>query len=169
MISAEQSTAVERLEPLLQSMIVEHECLLELCKQHQDAIRIADTDQLAKVIEQTNEIMCRIGRLDQQRDAIARSVSPATQAQPTITEMSRHLPEPARGRTKDLADQLRGLAKQVHEEHTVLRAASEVLMIHMSGLMQQVSQRLSHSGTYGRHGVVEAGSQQVVSGIDIRR
>ena len=45
--------------------------------------------------------------------------------------------------------------------------ATVSLLAHMEGLMRHVGRRLSHAGTYGRRGVVEAGGV-VVSCVDLR-
>jgi hypothetical protein len=37
----------------------------------------------------------------------------------------------------------------------------------VEGLMRHVGRKLSHAGTYGRRGVVEAG-QQVISALDMK-
>jgi hypothetical protein len=38
---------------------------------------------------------------------------------------------------------------------------------HMEGVLRQIAGRLSHAGTYGRGGAVDA-SVQVVSALDVR-
>ena len=55
---------------------------------------------------------------------------------------------------------------QLKEEHEAVRVASLALTNHMNGLIEQVSAKLSHSGTYGRRGAVDPGRNQVVSSLD---
>ena len=66
------------------------------------------------------------------------------------------------------AKTLRGPIERVRREQSIVREASSSVLSHMRGLMHQLSNRLSHAGTYGAGGKVSAGPV-VVSGLDIRQ
>jgi hypothetical protein len=55
----------------------------------------------------------------------------------------------------------------VQEEQNLLRVVSRVLLAHMEGLMRQIAQSMSHSGTYARSGVVPS-SPAVVTSLDLK-
>lgn len=154
---------LDRLESLLTDLESEHQHLLDLAGMQRDAITRADPRGLSEVVEQTAETLHRIATIEQtRRKAIARPDG----SFPTVAEITKHA-EPDHAKTlSDRSQSLRKLMHQVQEEHEAVRIASIALSNHMNGLIEQVSSKLSHTGTYGRLGKVDRGRNQVVSSLD---
>lgn len=178
--AAPTAGAFEQLEATLRSLVTEHERLLVLTVEHRGAIAAADARALSVCIARQNEVVQRIAALERQRQGIVGAImrmpaaqGPArlAQAQPTMSTVAAHAPEPVRSRLAAVTTALRELLHKLHTEHLAVRSAAETLSAHMEGLMRQVCQRMSHAGTYGRGGLAGAGGQssvQVVSSVDVR-
>jgi hypothetical protein len=170
---------VQELERLLEQLLVEHEQLLVLAGSHRAAIAGANPNCLADCVQQQNEVVQRVAELEKRRLGIvarlADKMKPLSAGRamegvpdkPTVSWIAKALPEPVRTRLVALAERLRELLARLQKEHAALREASTALAAHMEGLMRQLAKRLSHSGTYGRRGIVEA-PVQVVSALDLR-
>ncbi len=171
---------VAELESLLERLLAEHEQLLGLAAAHREAIKKADPLSLGVCVQKQNEVVQRVGELEKKRLALVirlaermkplGATSKATDGvpdRPTVSWIARNLAEPVRTRLVALADRLRDLLARLQREHAALKEASTILASHMDGLMRQLAKRLSHAGTYGRRGIVEA-KVQVVSALDLR-
>ena len=153
----------DRLDTLLAALIDEHRALLDLARDHRDALAHADAARLETVVARTGEVLARIRGVEAERQRL----TAGPDGRPgTIDELLRAVDEADRRRLSDRAGVLRDLVRTVQREHQTVRAASEALAIHMRGLMQQVASKLSHAGTYGRAGRVEPAGT-VVSGVDV--
>ena len=86
---------------------------------------------------------------------------------PTLRQIALSLPEPQRTRLSGQAERLREMMERVQRESGTVRAATRSLLAHMEGLMRQVARSLSHAGTYGSGGRVQA-AHAVVSSLDVR-
>jgi hypothetical protein len=62
---------------------------------------------------------------------------------------------------------VRELVRRTSDLVRAVAAATRAMMLHVEGLMRQVDRHLSHAGTYGRRGTVEAGGP-VLSALDLR-
>jgi hypothetical protein len=154
------ATTARTISGILAAMLSQHEALLEAVRRHRAALSRADRDAIAEAMRTQAACIERIRAADAER---RRAFGDAA-----VPEIARALPEGARREVMDLGGRLRALIEQVRGEQAVVEAASRSLLGHMEGLFRQVSARLSHAGTYGRLGRVDAG-QQVVSGIDLTR
>jgi hypothetical protein len=170
------------LEGLLKDLLAEHERLLALAGEHRAAIRGADAAALGECVKRQNQAVQRIAELETRRLTLAarmgaapapgvggRGVATAVAGaeRPTVTRLAASLTEPLRGRVMAIASRLREVLERLRKEHAALREAAGVLGAHMDGLMRQITGRLSHAGTYGRRGAVDA-RVQVVSALDVR-
>lgn len=159
----------EQLEALLAELLAAHESLLELTQEHRAALSRADGPAVRACGVRHAALAQEIEKLEMMRRRLILALTPggAGGASPTITNVARSLPEPARGRIIASAAKLKDVLLRVQRELAVLRSATQSLVGHMEGLMQQVSRVLTQAGTYGRSGRIEA-LQPLPAGLDIR-
>lgn len=158
------------LESLLRDLLAEHEQLLTLAGVQRTAITKADAAAMSTCVQQQNAIVQRVAGLERRRLALAaRMMQGETRepARPTVSQLARSLSSPLRERVMAVTGRLREVMERLHKEHLALKEAAGALAGHMEGVMRQITGRLSHAGTYGRRGAVEA-RVQVVSALDLR-
>lgn len=147
--------ALAELESLLTQLIAEHRQLLEQLRGKQQAMRSAKPAEVEARCTQEQAIVYRIGRLETQRqDAVRRitaMIDPAARSTLSITQIADRVEEPLRGRLLVLRQQLRELIETVRRENEVARIATEGLLKHVQGIIQQVAAAMG-AGTYGRRG-----------------
>lgn len=177
MIAAPQLSSAElarELGDLIAALTRLYAGLLSQVESHRDALARADGRAVEAASRAQADILAEIARLEPRRAALvnAAAASPAIRsrlAQGTITlrALAGAALEPDRTRLVRDAEALRGLVQRVQDHTRTMKAATASLIAHMEGLMRQVARRLSHAGTYGGRGLVEA-SPAVVSAIDVR-
>lgn len=156
----------EKLDELLGRLESQHGTLLELAGRQRDAVRTADAGALGAVIQQTAETIGRIQETERERRDLVKQPDGSL---PTVEQLARDMDETHAAKLLDRAQSLRELMRKVHQEHEAVRKATEAIAGHMRGMVEQVSAKLSYTGTYSQRGSVRPGSQQVVSGIDTVR
>jgi hypothetical protein len=155
------------LEPLIASLTEAHERMLELTLEHRRAIARADAPAMARCIEAQTAAARRIAELDAERRALVALLdAPPAPAPLTLTALADRLPEADRPRVLGAARRLRDLLFRLHHETRTLRAATQALVVHMNGLMQQISRALSQTRLYGPHGRIDPGTP-VACGLDL--
>lgn len=157
---------LDKLESLLSDLESEHETLLELAGQQRDAICNADARQLGQIVEQTAATLGRIATIEHSRRQV---IAQPDGSLPTVDQIASNATPHHAQVLAHRSKSLRELMIRLKDEHEAVRQASLALSNHMNGLIEQVSAKLSHSGTYGRTGAVDPGRQQVVSSLDTRR
>lgn len=169
--TAGPTTAVEQLESVLRQLATAHEELLTLAKVHRTALASANLPALSDCMNAQAAVMQRVGELERDRQHIVAAMMAGVKLpggeKPTIMALCKSLAAPWRERLLAAADRLREVLNRLHHEHTALRAAAQELSSHMEGLMRQVCRKLSHAGTYGRGGHIDA-SVTVVTSLDVR-
>jgi hypothetical protein len=175
---AEAAKPADRLGPELETLLADltlaHHQLLSLAAEHRRAISAADADAVRICVHQQTAVAQRIADLEQQRRRLVLPAAPAARAaalrdpatQPKITAIAETLPEPSRSRILAAAATLKDLLRSVQREHAAIRLATQALLGHTEGLIQQVGRRLSGVETYGRAGRI-AGGPPVPCGIDM--
>jgi len=158
---------IDTLDSLLADLESEHERLLELAGLQRQAIIHADSKELGQVVEQTTQTLGRIAGIESTRRKVIRLPDGTIPTVDQITTKLRELHDDQHANTLTTrSTSLRELMHRVKEEHEAVRLASLALSNHMNGLMEQVSAKLSHTGTYGRRGAVDPGRSQVISSLD---
>jgi len=160
------ASAAHPLAPVLDALIAEHEALVGLFERHRAAIGRADGAAIESLSAEESRRFERIAALDAERRGLM-VVGGRARPELRITELAGTQPEPARTALVERARRLREVIERVREAHGVVRTASDSLLSHLRGVMQQIGSRLSHAGTYGRDGAVRA-SAQVMTGLDVR-
>jgi flagellar FlgN protein len=159
--------AAAKLETLLGELIEAHKGMLELTTEHRRAISRADGAGVQMCVEHQGVLAARIAAMDVERKKLVLALTGgAASAPPTITILAERLPEPMRGRIVGLAAALRELLVRLQRETAVVRAATQSLVAHMDGLMQQVARSLSQARLYGPRGRIDPGGP-VACGLDL--
>ena len=157
----------QRLEALIEELTEIHEQLLELTFEHREAVRLAQSEEIAACVRRQRELIERIGFLDSQRRALIEEMLPGVPAREvTLTNLARMLAGPARDRIEAAATRLRELIGAIASENKAVGEATSVLLGHMDGMVRQFATTLSKSGTYGRCGSVRTDTR-IASGIDL--
>jgi hypothetical protein len=162
--------AAQELEVLLTDLLAHHEQMLAHSRRHADALRRADLPALRRAIEDQQTLGRRIIDLESRRARLVAAALGPRAAQTPLSALAMRLPPGPRERVLALAERLKAVLQSVLEAQRVVARASESLMGHMQGLMQQVARKLSHAGTYDRPGrpALAISSGAVISGLDVR-
>lgn len=165
----DRDTLASELEQVLAGMVRLHEQMLRVTREHRAAIASADAEKIGACVRTHAELFQAVQELERRRrSAVAQlTAGEGRKRPPTMTELAASLSEPWRERAGKLASQLKTTLETLSGEQRTVRLATESLLGHMDGLLRQVAKKLSHAGTYSARGVVEAGRQQVVSGLDV--
>ncbi len=161
--AASTQTDLDRLEAMLLDLEHEHHKLLELAGLQREAISRADAKGIGEIVESTAETLGRIATIEQERRKVVKRTDGTI---PTVDQIIQEADEHHARTLTTRSRSLRSLMAQLKEEHEAVRVASLALTNHMNGLIEQVSAKLSHAGTYGRRGAVDPGRNQVVSSLD---
>ncbi|HRQ73543.1 MAG TPA: flagellar export chaperone FlgN [Phycisphaerales bacterium] len=150
--------AAADLEGSLRALAEAHAALLEAIESQREAARRADPKGVESATRAHLAALVRVEEAEAaRRAAVERLAGP---------DAASGLPAPTRDALEHAAAALRPLVERARRERAQLRETFASLVSHMDGLIQQVHRRLSHAGTYGRAGRVEAGPA-VVSGVDV--
>lgn len=153
---------LDELERCLLRLAEEHDGLLDLIRRKQRAMRMGQPELVTDCCERENHHVQRIGGLEGHRQKavgeLTALLTPGTQqGQPlTLSEIAERVGEPRRGRLLVLHQRLRQTMHTVQRENQIARQATEGLLHHVRGVIQQVTQAVGGTGTYGRQGPVEA-------------
>lgn len=145
------------LENCLRQMTQEHRELFSLLQRKQQAMRVARPDVVHDCCRQENIHVQRIGQIETQRQHVlgrlTAKVAPKSKEPLTITQIADHAGEPRRGRLLVLRQQLREMIWACKRENEIARDATQSLLNHVQGVIQQVASAMG-VGTYGRRGTV---------------
>ena len=164
------SIAAELIEPL-GTMIERYESFVKSLESHRAAISQADGRGIDAAIARESELLDELIALD---DACRRTLGQhtvngiATQTGEgwTLTRLAAAIGGDEGQRIAESSAYLKALTSRADILQKSIREASHAMAAHIDGLVRQVSQRLSHAGTYGAAGRVEA-KAPVVSGLDM--
>lgn len=162
------------LEALLDAYTARYEQWRSLLLTQREAVRRADGAGVEQASRALSNVLEAIAMLESRRgeliNACAEAIPglcPARSGAITLHDVATALPGPGRAALESKACALRELARDVHARTQSIAGATRSLLGHVEGLMRHVARSLSHSGTYSRSGVVEAGGA-VVSALDVR-
>jgi hypothetical protein len=163
------------LDEMLAGLLEAYESCARAVTEHRDAIRRADSPAMQRAAARQSTALSRIAELEQSRRDLVASAeasghwqSVAGNAQIiTLSGLVDRLPEPRRTPLAERAHALKIVMRAVHTQQRTLGAAVQSLAAHIEGVMREVARTLSHAGTYGRRGIVDANAA-VVTALDIR-
>jgi hypothetical protein len=165
----------DELREVLEALARVYTQILASLDEHARAIGQADARTIGRCSADQERLLEEVAVLEQRRrEIVARATSlypelheAAKSSELTVTVVTRALPESERPILSDLSEGLRTRVLKVKERSETVRLASIAMVSHVEGLMRHIGRRLSHSGTYGRRGVVESGCA-VVSALDLK-
>lgn len=141
-----------------------HGELLELVLEHRRAISLGDAASIQECLSRQGLLAPRIAELERsRRQAVAQICG---RPDGTLSDVSAKLAGPLRAPVSAAAARLKAVLTTIQRENSVVRTATQTLIAHIDGLMQQVARALSQAGTYGRQGRVEA-SGSAACGLDM--
>jgi FlgN protein len=165
----------DELRAVLEALAAAYGAMLATLEEQAAAISRADAPAIGRCAGMQEQLLGQVSKLDlRRREVLAGACSclpslheAARRSTLTVTQVATALPTQDGAVITLLSEQLRSLINEAKRRSDAIRAASVTMLAHVEGLMRQVGKRMSHSGTYGRRGVVEAG-QQVVSSLDMK-
>lgn len=159
------------LAPLLSAMTSTAEAYLSALRDHRDAVRRADPSAMGEAMAREAQCLQQLSKLEDSRRRLVQKAEAAGfwpgKGPITLTGLAAKAPDDRKGLLVAAAAHLRGLMQDATREQGILRQAATALAGHVEGIVRQVAQSLSHTGTYGRMGVVAAGPA-VISALDLR-
>jgi hypothetical protein len=155
-----------RLEDLLGILTSTHEQMIAVALDHRSAISRADAAGVQACIDRQAALAARVGTLDQERRALTQALAPG-RTTPTVSALAQTLAEPTRSKLLAAAAKLRDVLLRLQRENSVLRAATQSLVAHMDGLIQQVARALSQTRLYSPQGRIDSGSTVPACGLDL--
>ncbi len=169
------AVAADLAEPL--AMLIErYEAFVKSLEAHRAAISQADGRGIDAAIAREAELLEELLTLDETcRRSLGQSastpVTPGARTTPTeggwtLTRLAAALGGDEGQRIAESSAYLKALTSRADILQKSVREASHAMASHIDGLVRQVSQRLSHAGTYGAAGRVEA-KTPIVSGLDV--
>ena len=123
-MSAHAPVQTEPLEHTLEALAQEHETLIELAKQHRQALRMADSPAIVRIAELRNQTNQRIIALDQERAKIVSEISKSfglPSANVTVRALISQIGGPSAKRLSGLAGHLGGMLAQVVQSCSVAK------------------------------------------------
>ncbi len=168
-------TLAGALEGLLLSLLQAHEDARRSISDQRSALRAGDVVALSRAIAQADSAAAELSKLDRiRREVTVRacaafpSLSAAAKNHSvTLGMIAAHMPLAAQRALAALCQQVRDVATTLRVEAASAHLAAASLAGHIEAVVRQVGRKLSHSGTYGRRGVVEH-REAVVSSLDMR-
>jgi len=163
----------EELGALLVAMTRSYERLHATNTDQRESVRRARTDQLAAATSTQERLIAEIAALDtKRRELVALACTSFTElrikpaASVTLSDLALVAPIASRADLLDRAAALRTLIKSVQTQNSSMRTVAQGLLTHVESVLRQVAMTLSHSGTYGPRGHVEAGGP-VTTSLDL--
>ncbi len=164
---APAAVAADLASPLAR-LIERYESFVKTLETHRAAISKANTRAIDDAIRLERELLEELLALDAScRTALGQpAASPPVSNAWTLSRLAEAIGGEEGQRLAESAAYLRALTSRAEILQQSVREASRAMASHIDGLVRQVSQRLSHAGTYGAAGRVEA-KTPVVSGLDM--
>lgn len=148
---------LDELEACMEQLAGEHEHLLGLIRRKREAMRSARPALVADCCERENHHVQRIAHAEKRRqDVVGRltgEIAPGGAEPMRLADLADHAGEPRRGRLLELHRKLRQTIGDIQRENDIARRATEGLLRHVRGVIQQVTEQMDGGITYGRRGI----------------
>lgn len=147
-----QPAHLPQLEKLLRDIESNYSEMRLLLIEHREAISQADTRRIAACVQAEQNLAVRLSEIESRRAGLMRAITGQKHAKLTLTAVAERAPEPHKSALLNIAERLRSLMSEIVQKQEAIRLASLSLMSHMQGIVRQVAQHLSATGTYSRVG-----------------
>jgi hypothetical protein len=135
--------------------------MLEVSQRHHGAIGRADNRLIAQCVQQQQMLATQLAELEAQRSMLLKKLGLPLSA--TLSIVAERAMPSKREELLMRAAAARNTLGEALKLHEVIRQASQTLMLHMQGLVQQVSRQLSGQGSYGRVAIGGAGGMNAAA------
>lgn len=146
----------QQLESLLRQQIGCHEQMAELMRQKLAALRQSDPQAVQQITCTENAVLQTLGELEKRRQMLSArltlALAPQAPAPFKLAELAQRTSEPTRGRLLVLRQQLQQRMEMVRRESAIAHQASQLLLRHMTTLVQSIGSVMTGIGVYERHG-----------------
>ena len=157
---------LDELEGCLRELDQLHDQLLGLVRRKHQAMRLAQHALIADCVERENAMVQGIAAVEKRRQAavgqVTFALAPQARQPLRVTEIAGRIDEPRRGRVLVLQQRLQRTIGLIQQENEVARRATDSLLRHVQGVIQQVAAAVG-GATYGRRGVVTSPAVAVSS------
>jgi len=147
---------LQALESVIQKQLEIHEYLIESAPHKREALQKADLQWLTQLCQLENEKVQALSELEKKRLEIAARltllVKPGSPEPMRMREIAQCLSGPAREKLLLLRDELIKRMQQVKQQTTVARRASDALMKHVQGVVQNIGAMTTGVSTYVDNG-----------------
>lgn len=147
----------DELEAHMTQLTEEHEQLLGLVRRKREAMRSAHPALVTDCCERENQHVQRIAHIEKRRqDLVGRitdQIAPGVDRPMRLTDLIHHTAQPRRDRLTAMHRKLRQTMRDIQRENDIARRATEGLLRHVRGVIQQVTHALDGGKTYGRRGI----------------
>lgn len=157
---------LDELETCLRRLDEHHDQLLGLVRRKHQAMRMGQHVLIADCCNREHEMVNRIAETEKRRQAavgqVTFALSPQARVPLKISDIAERVGEPRRGRMLVMQQRLKQTIELIQQENDVARRATEGLLRHVQGVIQQVAAAVG-GATYGRRGVVTSPNVAVSS------
>lgn len=136
--------------------------MLEVSQRHHGAIGRADTKLIAQCVQQQQSLSVQLAELEAQRGILLKKLSLPISA--TLSIVAERAQPSKREELLMRAAAARHTLGEALKLHEVIRQASQTLMLHMQGLVQQVSRHMSGHGGYSRVAMGQTAAPAMAAG-----
>jgi len=148
--------AVNSLDALCRQQLALHDELSELLDRKREALKTADADRMTELCGLENERVQKLADVEKQRLELVAKLTQRVRPQAPEPMRMRELAEcfagPTRQRLLALRDELADRMQTVQGKAQRARLATESLLRHVGGVVQQVGAVATGVQTYGRTG-----------------
>jgi len=149
-------SAVSSLDALCRRQLALHDELSELLDRKREALKTADADRMTELCGLENERLQKLAELEKQRLELVAKLTQRVRPQASEPMRMRELAECFAGPTRDrllaLRAELAERMQTVQGKAQRARLATESLLKHVTGVVQQVGAVATGVQTYGRTG-----------------
>ena len=149
---------VQELLSLLRDLLAGQERLLKLALARRDAMRIFDIQKLESLSSQERAETTTLASLDRRRQALVAQFrvhfgkTGINVLEPTVSEIARRSPEPAKTQLLALAAQLKETVEQLDRNTRINSAVSDSVVKGLAKVLKVVTGLAQHAGLYMRNG-----------------
>lgn len=136
-----------QLEALLRDLIDHARTSADAAAEHRRAIASADPQRLARCIALQQDLASSLAGLDARRAELLKSIGLRTPV--PLSVLATAAPAPRRAALAELATSARAHLAAAHRARQAVALASQSLLAHMQGLLQQIARQISQTKTYG--------------------
>lgn len=150
-----QTPSISELESLCAQLVREHAAWRDLLRRQTDAMKALRPDQIELLSAEQEQLLRRIGALEQRRRALALAVARQGRlsGEPTLAQLAAAFPQRATA-LHALRAQLRDVAAQVQEASRVAARVASAMVGHLGMVVRAVAGGIEAQAVYTRSGSV---------------